>query len=168
MTCHIVHQPAHLNLSPCPRFTAVQENGQNKCAIHVHFLLIAQLGAGPYVLKLTKCGQSTDVSDIHLSTHQPMIRKERPQVFKKLSVTSSSLPECLIVGEVMGHPPTIISVFAALIKSSYFEGTASTMPASTTKSSGGAASNAKPSAYISATMREIRSVGNAPIDFVII
>eukprot|EP00955_Chlamydomonas_euryale_P060928 357856-Chlamydomonas_euryale.AAC.2 len=48
-------KPAHLNLRPCPYFVAVQENGQIKCAVHVHFLLLAQLG--PYVLKLTKCGQ---------------------------------------------------------------------------------------------------------------
>eukprot|EP00955_Chlamydomonas_euryale_P097886 365109-Chlamydomonas_euryale.AAC.4 len=47
-------QSAHLNLRPCPRFAAIQENGQNKCAIHIRFLLSAQLGAGPYILKLTK------------------------------------------------------------------------------------------------------------------
>eukprot|EP00955_Chlamydomonas_euryale_P049985 354430-Chlamydomonas_euryale.AAC.5 len=29
-----------------------------------------------------KCGQSTDVSDLHLSTHRPIIREERPQVFQ--------------------------------------------------------------------------------------
>eukprot|EP00955_Chlamydomonas_euryale_P001424 16610-Chlamydomonas_euryale.AAC.9 len=58
---------------------------QNKRAIHVDSLLVAQLGASPYVLKLTKCGQSTAVLDIHLSTHRPIICKERPQVFKTIS-----------------------------------------------------------------------------------
>eukprot|EP00955_Chlamydomonas_euryale_P109783 365954-Chlamydomonas_euryale.AAC.5 len=95
-------------------------------------------------------------------THQ----LQRKTLSIKLSVTSSSLPESLNVGEVMGLPTTIISVIE-FIKSPYFEVTTSTMPKNTTKSSGLSASNAaKLSAYISATMREIRSVGNAPTDFV--
>eukprot|EP00955_Chlamydomonas_euryale_P002415 26181-Chlamydomonas_euryale.AAC.5 len=76
--------PAHLNLRPCPYSAAAQEKGQNDLTIHTHFLLDAQHGTGSYILKLTKCGQCTDVSDIHLSTHRPMIRKERPQVFKTI------------------------------------------------------------------------------------
>eukprot|EP00955_Chlamydomonas_euryale_P099311 365209-Chlamydomonas_euryale.AAC.6 len=65
----------------------------------------------------------------------------------------------------MGRPTTIISVFAAFIKSPYFQPTASTIAKSTAKSSGESASDAELLAYTSARMREMRSIGNAPPDF---
>jgi len=45
------------------------------------FLHIAQLGAGPHILKLTKYGQCMEVLDVHISTHRLMICKETPCVF---------------------------------------------------------------------------------------
>eukprot|EP00955_Chlamydomonas_euryale_P086391 364209-Chlamydomonas_euryale.AAC.3 len=44
--------------------------GQKICDVHP-FLLIAQLGASPCILKLMKCRQCMDVLDVHLSTHHP-------------------------------------------------------------------------------------------------
>eukprot|EP00955_Chlamydomonas_euryale_P077577 362971-Chlamydomonas_euryale.AAC.4 len=61
----------------------------------------------------------------------PSSAKQDPK-YLKLSATSSSLPESVNVGQVMGRQTTIISVFAASMKSPYIEETASTMPKSTT------------------------------------
>eukprot|EP00955_Chlamydomonas_euryale_P104632 365580-Chlamydomonas_euryale.AAC.14 len=80
------------------------------------FLPIAQLGAGPSTLRLTKCCQWTGVSDIHLSTHRPIICKEIPQVFKTISDQQLFARELKCTQKVMSRQTTINSVFAALIK----------------------------------------------------
>eukprot|EP00955_Chlamydomonas_euryale_P013367 144254-Chlamydomonas_euryale.AAC.5 len=54
----------------------------------------------------------------------------------------------------------------AFMNSPCFKATAPTMPTSATKSLGSSAGNATSSAYISTTIRDIRSVSNAPLDLI--
>eukprot|EP00955_Chlamydomonas_euryale_P116860 366442-Chlamydomonas_euryale.AAC.25 len=98
---------------------------------------------------------------------KPSPPKKDPR-YSKLSVTDSSLPGSFTVGNVMGRPIAMMSAFPAFMKSPHFKATASTTPISNSKSSGESASHAKSSACTSATVREIRSVGNAPPDLVIV
>eukprot|EP00955_Chlamydomonas_euryale_P040423 351691-Chlamydomonas_euryale.AAC.1 len=74
------------------------------------------------------------------------------------------MPESSNEVKVIGHPTTIISVFAALIESPHFEAAASTMLTSITKLSIKSAGDTKFSACTCATMQETRSIGNAPSD----
>eukprot|EP00955_Chlamydomonas_euryale_P061877 358210-Chlamydomonas_euryale.AAC.5 len=73
-------QSAPLNLCPCPRFTAIQENGHGGCDAHP-FSLKSLFWAGPCILKT---GEMRPVQERfgHLSLYS-LTREERFQVFKR-------------------------------------------------------------------------------------